>query len=82
MMKREDFTSSDFIGNVPVVVFIDGVRNNTSHTSDVENLITSSMPTLARRFIKDNLYDKAYNLSDELGDDLQHKYAVSIDDYI
>ena len=40
MIKPEDFTSSDFIGNVSVVVFIDGVSNDTSHTSDVENSIT------------------------------------------
>lgn len=54
-MTKDDFADEAFVGNVSVVAFFDATNSNTGD-EEVRDAITSSLPTLARRFLKAELH--------------------------
>mmetsp|Transcript_5564 Transcript_5564/g.11734 ORF Transcript_5564/g.11734 Transcript_5564/m.11734 type:complete len:954 (-) Transcript_5564:86-2947(-) len=54
-MRKEDFTSPDFISNISIVAFLDGTGLGETN-EDVVSTISSSFPGLARRFVNDDVY--------------------------
>ncbi|KAL7429863.1 hypothetical protein ACHAXM_002110 [Skeletonema potamos] len=54
-MRKEDFSSPDFISNISIVAFLDGTGLGETN-EDVVSTISSSFPGLARRFVNDDVY--------------------------
>eukprot|EP00986_Skeletonema_menzelii_P019097 scaffold27063_cov200-Skeletonema_menzelii.AAC.1 len=54
-MRKEDFSSADFISNISIVAFLDGTGLGETN-QDVVSTISSSFPGLARRFVNDDVY--------------------------
>ncbi|KAL7539938.1 hypothetical protein ACHAXR_009753 [Thalassiosira sp. AJA248-18] len=53
-MKTTDFADPHFIGNVSVVAYLDGTGNG--ETDETVDAISTSLPGVARRFLKDDVY--------------------------
>ena len=54
-MRKDDFSSADFISNISIIAFLDGTGLGETN-QDVVSTIGSSFPGLARRFMNDDVY--------------------------
>eukprot|EP00578_Thalassiosira_sp_NH16_P000892 CAMPEP_0181130828 /NCGR_PEP_ID=MMETSP1071-20121207/30077_1 /TAXON_ID=35127 /ORGANISM="Thalassiosira sp., Strain NH16" /LENGTH=992 /DNA_ID=CAMNT_0023216935 /DNA_START=80 /DNA_END=3059 /DNA_ORIENTATION=- len=55
-MTKDDFMDPRFVGNVSLVAYLDGTGNYEGGNSEVVDAIATSLPGLARRFLKDGVY--------------------------